>query len=505
MQAPPPSTSAQPLLEIRGLGKRFPGVVALDDVALDLRAGEVHGLVGQNGAGKSTLINILSGMLPADAGTIRIDGVPVAIRDPQHAIALGIATVYQELSLLPNLTVAQNLVLGREPKRGGLLDRHAAAARASEALHRLGLDIPPTTLVSNLSLAERQMIEIAKALASNPKVLILDEPTAPLGQRESAQLFAAIARMKAQGVALLYVSHRFAEVLALCDRVTVLRNGRKVTTTALAGWTEARLTDAMIGGQAERYVGAKREAGDPALEVAGLRIGTRVHDVSFTARHGEVLALTGLLGAGQNEIARAIGGDLRADAGSIARDGRRLRLRTPHDAVEARICLLTEERKHESILPNRPLRENIAVASLAARRRGPGIVDALAERRAVEREIRDFGVVAASIEVPMRTLSGGNQQKALIARWDLADADVFVLVEPTRGVDVGARADIYRRLDALARAGKAILLVSSDLPEVLALADRILVVRAGAIAGEALPADLDEERLNLMIQGAAAA
>jgi ABC-type sugar transport system ATPase subunit len=241
------------------------------------------------------------------------------------------------------------------------------------------------------------------------------------------------------------------------------------------------------------------------LEVRDLRLGRRVRGVSFAARRGEVLTLTGLLGAGQNEIARLIGGDLRADGGSIAKDGKALTLRSPHDAVAARICLLTEERKTEGILPNRPLRENIAVASLAARRRAAGIVNEAAERDAVTREMRDFGVVAASPEVPMRTLSGGNQQKALIARWDLADADVFVLVEPTRGVDVGARADIYRRLDALARAGKAIVLVSSDLPEVLALADRILVVRDGAIAAETTPAGLDEERLNLMIQGAAAA
>ena len=502
-QSPVPQD--RPQLEISGLGKRFPGVIALDDVSLDLRAGEVHGLVGQNGAGKSTLINILSGMLAADAGTIRIGGAPVVIRDPRHAIALGIATVYQELSLLPNLTVAQNLALGREPRHLGLLDNRTATTTAGETLQRLGLDIAPSTLVSNLPLAERQMIEIAKALSSNPKILILDEPTAPLGQRESRQLFAAIARMKSQGVALLYVSHRFAEVLALCDLVTVLRNGRKVITTGLAGWTEARLTDAMIGGQAERYVGVARAAGEPALEVEGLRLGTRLRGVSFVARRGEVLALTGLVGAGQNEIARAIGGDLRADGGAIAKDGRALALRTPHDAVQARICLLTEERKHESILPNRPLRENVAVASLAARRRGPGIVDAVAERRAVGRVVRDFGVVAPSIEMPMRTLSGGNQQKALIARWDLADADIFVLVEPTRGVDVGARADIYRRLDALARAGKAIILVSSDLPEVLALADRILVVRDGSISGEASPSALDEERLNLMIQGVAAA
>ncbi len=501
----PAATAAPPQLSLRGLGRRFPGVVALDDVSLDLAAGEVHGLVGQNGAGKSTLINILSGMLTPDAGTIRIGGAPVTIRDPHHAIALGIATVYQELSLLPNLTVAENLALGREPRRGGLFDRRVMTATATEALRRLGLGVAPDVLVSNLSLAERQMVEIAKALASNPRILILDEPTAPLGQRESAQLFAAIGRMKAQGVALLYVSHRFAEVLDLCDRVTVLRNGRNVITTSLEGWTEARLTDAMIGGQAERYVGTVRTAGDPVLEVHDLHLGARIRGVSFAARRGEVVALTGLLGAGQNEIARVIGGDLPAGSGRVTKDGRALTLRGPHDAVAAGICLLTEERKHEGILPNRPLRENIAIASLPDRRRGPGIVDASAERSAVTREMRDFGVVAASPEVPIRTLSGGNQQKALIARWDLADADVFVLVEPTRGVDVGARADIYRRLDVLARAGKAVVLVSSDLPEVLVLADRILVVRDGAIIAETGPAGLDEERLNLMIQGAAAA
>jgi len=501
----PTEEMAPPLLEIRGLAKHFPGVVALDDVSLDLAAGEVHGLIGQNGAGKSTLINILSGMLSSDAGTIRLDGEPVTIRDPHHALSLGIATVYQELSLLPNLTVAQNLALGREPARRGLLDVGAMKARAQEALGRLGLDIAPEALVSNLSLAERQMIEIAKALASNPRILILDEPTAPLGQRESEQLFAAIGRLRAQGVALLYVSHRFAEVLELCDVATVLRNGRKIVTTSLAGWSEARLTDAMIGAQTERYVPSARTTDKTVLAADGLRLGHRVRGVSLEVRQGEIVALTGLLGAGQNEIARILGGDLRADGGKILKDGKPIALHNPSDAVATGIALLTEERKLESILPNLPLRENIAVASLRDRRGPAGIVDAAKERNEVQRVVADFGVVAASIEVPIRTLSGGNQQKALIARWDLADADVFVLIEPTRGVDVGARADIYRRLDTLARSGKAIIVVSSDLPEVLTLVDRILVVRDGRIAAETTPSAVDEEQLNLMIQGAAAA
>jgi ABC-type sugar transport system ATPase subunit len=501
----PTNDAAPPLLGIRGLEKRFPGVVALDDVSLDLAAGEVHGLIGQNGAGKSTLINILSGMLPADAGIVCLDGAPVTIRDPRHALSLGVATVYQELSLLPNLTVAQNLVLGREPSRRGLLDAGAMKARAQEALGRLGLVIAPQTIVSNLSLAERQMIEIAKALASNPKILILDEPTAPLGQRESEQLFTAIRRLRKQGVALLYVSHRFAEVLELCDVATVLRNGRKIVTTSLAGWSEARLTDAMIGAQTERYVALARTTAQTALAADNLRLGHRVRGVSLDVRRGEIVALTGLLGAGQNEIARILGGDLRADSGTLQKDGKPIALRNPSDAVAAKIALLTDERKHEGILPNLPLRENIAVASLGDRRGPAGVVDAATERREVQRVVSDFGVVAASIEVPIRTLSGGNQQKALIARWDLADADVFVLIEPTRGVDVGARADIYRRLDTLARSGKAVIVVSSDVPEVLTLADRILVVRDGVIAAETMPAAVDEERLNLMIQGAAAA
>jgi ABC-type sugar transport system ATPase subunit len=499
------STGSAPLLEIRGLGKRFPGVVALDDVSLDLRAGEVHGLIGQNGAGKSTLINILSGMLAADEGSLRLGGGEVAIRDPRHALSLGIATVYQELSLLPNLTVAQNLALGREPTRGRLLDVEAMEARARDALGRLGLAIDPATPVSRLSLAERQMIEIAKALATDPKLLILDEPTAPLGQREAEQLFAAIRRLRGEGVALLYVSHRFAEVLALCDLATVLRNGRKVVTTGLSGWSEAALTDAMVGAQTERYLPAARQAGEVVLAARDVRLGQKVRGISLEVRRGEIVALTGLLGGGQNEVARMLGGDLRLGGGTIVRNGAPVALRSPSDAVAVGIALLTEERKRESILPNLPLRENVAVASLDDRRHAGGVVDAARERREVDRVVGDFGVVAASIEVAMRTLSGGNQQKALLARWDLADAEIFILIEPTRGVDVGARADIYRRLDALARAGKAIVVVSSDIPEVLALVDRILVMRDGGIVAETTPARVDEEKLNLMIQGAAAA
>jgi ABC-type sugar transport system ATPase subunit len=500
-----PRALEPPALEVEGLSKRFEGVVALDDVSFALAAGRVHGLIGQNGAGKSTLINILSGMVAADAGSVRLAGAPVAITGTRHALALGIATVYQELSLLPNLTVAQNLSLGREPRSRGLLDTARMGEQARAALDRLGVDIAPAAMVGRLSLAARQMVEIAKSLATNPRILILDEPTASLGSHESELLFAALARLKTQGVAILYVSHRFAEVLALCDGVTVLRNGRLVVTTSLAGWTEGRLTDTMIGAKAERFERTARERGEVALELTEARWRGRVRGVSLVAHRGEILALSGLLGAGQNETARLIGGDIAADAGHLTLCGETIRPGGPRDAVKRGVCLLTEDRKSEGILPNRTLRENIAVASLPQRSGPVGLVRLKVERTAAATAAHDFGVTARSLEAPVRTLSGGNQQKAMLARWDLATMQAFVLIEPTRGVDVGARAEIYRRLDRLARAGKAIIVVSSDLAEVLAIADRILVFRDGRIHAETTPQDVDEDGLNLIVQGVDAA
>ena len=497
-------SEAPPALAVRGLGKRFPGVTALDQVSFEIRPGEVHALVGQNGAGKSTLINIVSGMLGADAGEIDIAGRPVAIADTRAAIAAGIATVYQELSLLPNLTVAQNIALGREPRRRGLLDVGAMRRRAGAVLDRMGLSIPAETRVGLLSLAERQLIEIAKALSSDPSLLILDEPTAPLGKADCDRLFAAVRRLRDGGIAILYVSHRFAEVLHLCDRVTVLRNGRTVVTAPLAGWTEARLTEMMIGRRTEAFGRTPAEAPGPERLVAKqLRWRDRVRGVDLALHAGEIVVLTGLLGAGQNEIARLLGADLVPDDGTILLDGVARAFDHPAEAVEAGICLLTDDRKREGLLPHLSLNHNIALPSLAPPLTVAGFVNAARERKATEAAAQRFGVVARSLQAPILTLSGGNQQKALLARWDMAQAEVFVLIEPTRGVDVGARAEIYRRLDVLARNGKAILVVSSDLPEVLALADRILVVDRGRIAAETRPAAIDEDRLNLLVQGAA--
>ena len=497
------SEAPSPALELTAITKRFPGVLALNDASLSVRHGEIHAVIGQNGAGKSTMINVVSGMLAPDAGEIRLAGVSVAITSTRKAIELGIATVYQELSLLPNLSVAQNIVLGREPRRAGLLDTAAMRKRAKAALDRMALDIAPEAALGSLSLAERQLVEIAKALSHDPTVLVLDEPTAALAQRETDRLFAVLRRLRGEGIAIVYVSHRFREILDLCDRATVLRNGRVVKTTELASLTESDLTEAMVGGRTELFERRPAASAGPLLvECAALAWRARVADAGFAVRAGEVVALTGLLGAGQNEVARMLGGDLVPDRGTIRVAGRSVAMRHPGNAIAAGICLVTDERKSEGILPNLPLKQNVALPSLSERRRAGILVDVAAERAAIADEVRQFGVVASSIEVPMRTLSGGNQQKALIARWHLANAEIFVLIEPTHGVDIAARADIYRRLQDLAAQGKAIVMVSSEIPEILALSDRILVFRDGRIVAETMPAATDEERLNLLIQGA---
>jgi ABC-type sugar transport system ATPase subunit len=492
-----------PALALKAICKRFGPVVALDDANLTVRRGEVHALIGQNGAGKSTMINLASGMLQPDVGEIRVAGGAVDLDSTRDALRLGIATVYQELSLLPNLTIAQNLALGREPRRLGFLDVSATREHARAAMVRMGLQFPIETPVGALTLAERQLVEIAKALSHNPSVLILDEPTAALASREVTRLFDILRRLRDDGIATLYVSHRLAEVLDLCDRATVLRNGRTVLTTDLADLSEANLTEAMVGGRTELFRRGRSEVfGAVVLECANLRCGDAVNGVSFEARQGEILGLTGLLGAGASTVARLVGGDLHLDAGTIRVRGVPVQMRDPRDGVAAGLCLVTDERKREGILPNLALKDNVALPSLSRRRFAGLFVDATAERSAVLDSIRSFGVGASSIDAPMRTLSGGNQQKALISRWRLAASNVYVLIEPTRGVDVAARADIYRRIDELTAVGAAIIVVTSDIPELLALADRIIVMRDGAIFAETRPADVDEERLSLMIQGA---
>jgi len=500
---PPATVMTDSLLEMRGISKSFVGNPALIDVDLAVRRGEVHSIVGQNGAGKSTLMNVLAGVLRPEAGEIRIDGRRIAIANTADALRLGIATVYQELSLLANLSVAENIFLGRTPLRGMLIDRRKMEADARAVLEQVGCgDVDPRLPVGALPLARRQFVEIAKALSHEPSVLVLDEPTAPLGREEADRLFRIVAALKARGVAIIFISHRFAEILQHGDRVTILRNGRVVETLDMNGVTEAMLTERMIGGSAESFYAAHHppEMADavPAVELRNIGLAGRLRDVSLAIPAGRIVAFTGLLGAGQNELARILGGDVVPDQGEVTRAGTAVE-HDPRAAIRAGLCLLTEDRKAEGLFLDLSVRENITLPSLGALLRH-GIIDGAAERRAVARSIDQLSIVATPT-APMRTLSGGNQQKAILARWLLRDLAVLVLIEPTRGIDVGAKADIYRDLEALARLGKAIVVISSDVPEVLGIADEIVVFVAGVIHARFVRGQVTEEELNLAIQG----
>jgi ABC-type sugar transport system ATPase subunit len=505
MTSPPPvSPAAETVLQIRGISKSFVGIPALVNVDLDVRSSEVHSIVGQNGAGKSTLMNILAGVLRQDSGDILLRGAAAPIADTAEALRLGIATVYQELSLLPNLSVAENVYLGREPRRGPFIDRRQMVTNTQAILERVGCgDIDPNGLVGRLALAQRQFVEIAKAVSFEPSVLVLDEPTASLASGEADRLFSIVDALKARGVAIIFISHRFAEVLRHADRVTILRNGRVIETREIAGVTEELLTELMIGGNARTFYAADRPPPPKAsasLEAKGISLRGRIARADVSVQPGEIVALTGLLGAGQNELARIVGGDIAADAGQVFLNGATV-APGPRAAIAAGICLLTDDRKAEGLFPSLTVRENLTLPSLAALSRF-GVIDRAAERGATAEGIAKLSI-AAQPSSRMRTLSGGNQQKTIIARWMLRDLAALVLIEPTRGIDVGAKHDIYRDLEEMARLGKAILVVSSDVLEVLGIADRIVVFVTGSVHAEYRRGSVDEEALNLAIQGRA--
>ncbi len=476
----------RPLLQMTGISKAFPGVQALDDVSLELGAGEVVALVGENGAGKSTLIKILSGAYRADAGEILLDGAPLGRFSPHDAQRLGISVIYQEFNLAPPLSVAENIYVGRQPRTPlGLVDFRRMERDAQRVVDSLALPLDVRRLVHTLSVAERQMVEIAKAISFQARIIVMDEPTAVLTEHETATLFGLVQRLREQGVSVIYISHRLEEVFAVADRVVVLRDGRRVGSMAVAAAAVEQIIALMVGRELTERFGKQRvEIGEPVLQVRGLsRAAGGVRDVSLTVRAGEIVGMAGLVGAGRTEIARAIFAIDRPDAGDIEVRGQPVRLREPLDAIRAGMGFVTEDRKEQGLFLRLAVRENIASASLGELS-WAGFIRFGEERRRVGALIEQLRIRTPSQEQQAQFLSGGNQQKVALARWLALRPDVLILDEPTRGIDVGAKAEIYALMGELARHGVGMLMISSELPEILGMSDRILVVREGTVVAE---------------------
>ncbi|MBN3731934.1 sugar ABC transporter ATP-binding protein [Burkholderia sp. Tr-20390] len=499
MQPDLTSNAAPPLIALTGIGKRFPGVQALDDCHFDLRAGEVHALMGENGAGKSTLMKILAGVYPRDEGEIRMDGRAVEIADPRAAQALGIGIIHQELNLMNHLSVAQNIFIGREPRGrfGVFVDEDKLNRDAAAIFARMRLDLDPRTPVGRLTVAKQQMVEIAKALSFDSRVLIMDEPTAALNNAEIAELFRIIGDLRAHGVGIVYISHKMDELRQIADRVTVMRDGKYVATVPMADTSMDTIIAMMVGRQlgTEFRAPPDTSANDVALEVRGLSRGRAIRDVGFTLRRGEILGFAGLMGAGRTEVARAVFGADPVDAGEIRVHGKPVTIRTPADAVKHGIGYLSEDRKHFGLAVGMDVQNNIALSSMRRFVRRGVFLDARALRDTAQSYVRQLAIRTPSVAQPARLLSGGNQQKIVIAKWLLRDCDILFFDEPTRGIDVGAKSEIYKLLDALAADGKAIVMISSELPEVLRMSHRILVMCEGRVTGELRAADATQEKI----------
>ncbi|MEU4154148.1 sugar ABC transporter ATP-binding protein [Streptomyces sp. NPDC026659] len=502
--------SEPPLLSMTGITKAFPGVRALDGVDLDVQEGEVHCLLGQNGAGKSTLIKVLAGAHQPDTGVIRWRGDPVVLRSPMAAMRLGIATIYQELDLVEHLSVAENVHLGHEPTTAGFVVRgRTARANTAALLRRLGHpEIEPARLVGELSAAQQQIVSMARALSHDVRLIVMDEPSAALDPDEVDNLFRVVAGLTAEGVAVVYISHRLDEIRRIGDRVTVLKDGRAVARGLPAKTTPTREVVTLMTGRDVEYVFPDRPAeppsGEPVLQVRGLARSGEFAPFDLEVRPGEIVGIAGLVGSGRSEILETVYGARRPDTGQVLVGGRPVRPGSVRAAVRAGIGLAPEERKAQALLMLESVTRNVSVSTLSRFARG-GWIDRNAERSAARAATRELSLRPDNPAVPVRTLSGGNQQKAVLARWLLRGCRVLLLDEPTRGVDVGARAELYAVVCRLADEGLAVLLVSSEVPEVLGLADRVLVLREGRVVHTAPARELDEHRvLDLVMEGSPA-
>jgi ribose transport system ATP-binding protein len=487
------TSSEVPLLRMENIRKVFSGVVALENVSLTLQRGEVHSLVGENGAGKSTLIKVLTGAYLRDGGEVFLEGKPVNFRSPEDANHAGVVAVYQEVNLLTFRTVAENIFLGREPRKFGLVDWAKMNRDAGELLNNLGLNINPKAELGSLNIALRQMIAIARGVSLGAKVLVLDEPTSSLTEKEVGILYEVIRRLKEQGTAIIYISHRFDELYAVCDKVTILRDGKFVGTRDLQGLERIDLICLMLGKQREELerkgataFGEHHETQKdsvPLLKTEKLTRGHRLKNVSLAARKGEILGMAGLLGSGRTDVARAVFGADKTESGKVALDGKEIKLRSPNDAINAGIAFLSEDRKAEGIFPEWSVRENLTLAALPALT-ALGVVSRSKQNAVVDKYMKRLGIKASSADQKIRELSGGNQQKVLLARWLCKNPKFLIMDEPTRGIDIGAKGEIQKLVNELANEGLGVLMISSELEELVEGSSRVVVMRDGELVAE---------------------
>jgi ABC-type sugar transport system ATPase subunit len=494
------------VIRFAGISKRFPGVAALSDVSFDVAAGSCHAICGENGAGKSTLSSILAGIQTQDAGELFVNGQAVRFTSPREALAAGVAMVHQELAFCENLSVAENLFLGALPTRRGFFARDTLNARATELLRSIGAEIDPARAVGTLSIAQQQLVQIAAAVGSGARVIIFDEPTSSLGERESEQLFTLLGSLRERGVTVIYISHRMPEILRLCDTVTILRDGRHVCTDPTEDLDEATLVECMIGRRLAQYFPQHQRVapGAEMLRAEGLSSPGKFSNVSFSLRAGEVVGMAGLVGAGRSEIARALFGLDEQASGSVFVRGNRVTIRNAGDAMRHGIGLVPEDRKRQGLVLPMRTRENTTLPTLERFSRLT-IVNREAERRTAAMQLERMQVRESYFETPTMTMSGGNQQKVVLAKWLAAESNILILDEPTRGVDVGAKAELHAWIDRMAAEGAAVLLISSELPELLNLSRRILVLRHGELVGEVPRDDADQDTLLRMMAGIKAA
>ena len=489
-------------IEMRGIDKSFGSNQVLKQAGLTLESGEVHALMGENGAGKSTLMKILTGVYTKDAGTVLVDGKEVNYKNPQEAEKAGIVFIYQELNVMFDLTVEENLFMGKEIHgKFGICDKKAMQKKAQEALNILGVNISPKTVMAELSVGQQQMVEICKALMADAKVIIMDEPTAALTQSETVALFKVIESLRKKGVSMVYISHRMEEIFELCDRITVLRDGSYIGVKNIPETNMNEIVKMMIGREiGERYPSRNVKIGKEVLKVKELTRKGTFHDVNFSVRAGEVLGVSGLMGAGRTEIMQAIFGNLSYESGTIEIDGKEVKISNPRQAMEHGIGFITEDRKTEGLMLDKSIRENISLCNLR-RISKSSVISREAEKNMVAEAIKDLHIKCFGSYHECNNLSGGNQQKVVLAKWILTNPKILILDEPTRGVDIGAKKEIYSIINKLAAQGVAIIMVSSELPEVLGMSDNIMVVREGEVRGIISYEEANQERVMTLATG----